>query len=756
MQSLNRSIIKSYSSSLRYKLMGLFLAITLIPLIAINVLQLSYFKSSTVSMTQNTQNTIINENVNYINSWLTSKIDNLQKELQAQPKLRSGDKNAIVDTLNVIKDSDSNIEDVVLSDKNGDSFSEMGQEIKLSDRHYFVMAKQTKMPQISDVLISRGTGNKIIVIAVPALDDGGNFNGILLASIQTKTLENATKNIKIGDTGYGYLISDTGMILTYDNEDAVGKKYTEIIKDQNVAAYIKDNVLVNDRGNETYKDSNGNQIIVSYTKIPACNWKLVSRVPAKEVYKDYNNTFNLSILLILIIIILVVTLSVIVTKLFTKPISNLLDAMKKVAGNDLTVALEASSEDEVGQLSQKFNEMVSSQRSIVKEVLTLSQKVNNGTDGISSATEELTAASRNQSQTVEEFTATLEEMDTGIQDVTANISRLAENVSGVSTTIEEMGKSIQDTANNVEEAASAINQVSASIEQMGESIKGISEQSKQAQQEAGITVARAEEGNMAVGNTIHEMDRISQAVTNLSTAIKELGSSAERIGEIVNVIDDIAEQTNLLSLNAAIEAARAGDAGKGFAVVANSIRGLAERSGEATKDITKLIKGIQNEVKNAIEITKDSTERVKDGVQYVKGTGEVFEQIFEAINKTSSFINDISNLIEQQEQGSKEIVKATEKMADVVNQLSATAAEQAAGTEDIVQSVSNINDLTQQISATSEQQAASSQEIVKLIEGIARGTSEVSAGSEEISSTTGHLTSQAQELLNLVNSFKVK
>lgn len=241
----------------------------------------------------------------------------------------------------------------------------------------------------------------------------------------------------------------------------------------------------------------------------------------------------------------------------------------------------------------------------------------------------------------------------------------------------------------------------------------------------------------------------------LSAAIKELGNSAEKIGEIVNVIDDIAEQTNLLSLNAAIEAARAGDAGKGFAVVADAIRQLSEKSGEATKDIAKLINGIQDEVRGAVEVTDDSTINVKKGVEFVKSTGSAFQEIFKAINKTSSLIQEIATSIEQQEEDSKDIITAIGKMQDILYQLSATTQEQAAGSDEIVKSVLKINDLMQQMSATTEEQAASSQEVVKLVEGINKGAGDVSTGSEEIVAATSHLTEQSQELMKLVNQFKV-
>lgn len=422
---------------------------------------------------------------------------------------------------------------------------------------------------------------------------------------------------------------------------------------------------------------------------------------------------------------------------------------------DLSQLLKVKNHDEIGSLCVEFNKMIEDQREVISKFKDAANLVGETSQQVSCTTAELSTTAQNQAGITEEFTHTVESMNTKIQDISTNVTKLAGNISDVSNSIGDMSNNIQDISRSVEEAFTSISGVSVSTEQLDNSITSISKHAKEVGTEAESAVSKAKEGNITVSNTIQEMDKISKAVNELSLGIQGLGVSAEMIGEIVNVIDDIAEQTNLLSLNAAIEAARAGEAGKGFAVVANSIRGLAEKSGEATKDISKLIKGIQAEVTNAVAITNESTQRVRDGVQYVRDTGLVFEDIFKAIDNTSGLIKQIAVAIGQQESDSRHITSVIEKMRDFLSQLSASAEEQAAGTDEIVRTVGRINYLVQQVSIATKEHALCSEDVVKLIQGVNEGTNEISSGSEEIAASIYNLVLQAQELLKVVEQFKI-
>lgn len=439
----------------------------------------------------------------------------------------------------------------------------------------------------------------------------------------------------------------------------------------------------------------------------------------------------------------------------SKRVNHLLEVLSKMHGGDYTVSIDVKSNDEIGKISGSINELISEQREVLFRVVNSTGRVDSESQKLNGATVELTVEAKKQEGIINGFTTTIEQLDISIQDVATNMAELATNVGNVSNSIEEMGTSAQETARNVEEAAVAVNQVSLSIGQMDESIRSITQNSKEVEKEAEKTVEKAKEGSVAVSAAIEEMDKINGAISKLATAIEGLGNSAKSIEDIVGVIDDIADQTNLLSLNAAIEAARAGDAGKGFAVVAGEVRKLAEKSGESAKDITKLIKQIQFEVEGAVNLTGDSAKSVQAGVEQVKNTNLVFSEIFSAIDKTSKLVRQITMSISEQQSGNGQIIKSVDKMNELISQLSAASEQQAAGSDDIVKSVQKIDDVIQQMSATTQEQSASSEEVTKLLQGVSLSIKEIFSTIVDISTSTNGLSERIQKLAKVVNMFKV-
>lgn len=452
------------------------------------------------------------------------------------------------------------------------------------------------------------------------------------------------------------------------------------------------------------------------------------------------------------IVILALLLSLIILLWYKNNVVNkIIEITEVIRKGDLKKLIEVKGNDEISDLCFEFNKEIERQRNITQKIVDSVNLLQNIWQDISNLTKNLNYIVQDQEKRMDEFTSVIEKADARILDITSNIVSLSASVSDISACIEEMNNTVQGTSNSVEIAVSSVNQVTTSIKNMDNSIKSISFHVKEVGNAGEKAVAKAQEGNVTVNNTIREMDKISESVTQLSNAIQELGDSAEKIGEIVSLIEDIAEQTNLLSLNAAIEAARAGEAGRGFAVVANSIRGLAEKSGDATKDISKLIKGIQEKVINAIEVTKDSTLRVEEGVKYVKNTGYVFEDIYKEISYTSGLIQEIVTAIEEQEMGSKAILSVVEKMKEFITQLSTSIDEQVASTEDMVKSVERIDRFTKQVLQTTEEQANISHKTVELIQSINKDMKEISSVSEKINSDLENLQIQCSELLKLTN-----
>jgi len=424
-------------------------------------------------------------------------------------------------------------------------------------------------------------------------------------------------------------------------------------------------------------------------------------------HKMLNNVFmnkqitsrQSSLVSMLIVIIFIFAAWMVIRKTISN-IQVLAKTMKAVEENgDLNVKADIKSHDEIGQLSVNLNNMINKLKSIMTEVKKSSALVAASSQQMSAITQQIASSSENQSDITKETLYSMEQLDGGIQNVSKNIHEIHQNIFDVSKLIKNMEQSLDNVFESIVEVNNqAIN-------------------TSKATERCTYTLEKSKAG----------MDNINLSVGSLVLTIKKLGKSSVNIGEIVSIIDNIAEQTNLLALNAAIEAAIAGKYGRGFAVVAEAIGDLAKKSGEATQDITKLIRGIQEEVSEAIETAEKGSIEVEHGVSFANDTEKALELIKAALKTTSVQIKNVTDLSEEQKKAIKEIVHAS----------------------------SNMNDLSLTIAETLEEQSETSSEVVKSVENISQSSAQIATGTNEIASSTEGLAKEAQNLANLVAMFKI-
>jgi len=264
-----------------------------------------------------------------------------------------------------------------------------------------------------------------------------------------------------------------------------------------------------------------------------------------------------------------------------------------------------------------------------------------------------------------DLTEAVNAMSASLRDIVAEVTRATEEVSGAAT---EIAASSEEIATGMDEQTAQVTQVSSAVEEMSASVTEVAKKSTDASSNAKASGELAERGGATVCETIEGMNSISAAVTASAEAVKALGKRGEEIGEIIEVINDIADQTNLLALNAAIEAARAGEHGRGFAVVADEVRKLADRTTRATEEIAESIRAIQDETNQAVARMDSGVEEVTAGVAKAGSAGQSLDQIMESSRDVAGMIQGIAAAAEQQAAAAEEISHTIQSIASITAQ----------------------------------------------------------------------------------------
>ncbi|HEY9857309.1 MAG TPA: methyl-accepting chemotaxis protein [Stenomitos sp.] len=446
--------------------------------------------------------------------------------------------------------------------------------------------------------------------------------------------------------------------------------------------------------------------------------------------------------------------SLFLARQITRNVSAMAKAAEGIANGDLDQHVEVTTHDELGDMAASFKKMIENLSRIIGEVRDAASTVAAGADQISAGTEQLSQSAQAQAAASEETSSSMEEMAASVTQVAGNSQTLAANVEETSSSMEEMVASIQQVAGNADSLGSAVAQTSASIEQMVASIQQVAGNVTQANQVASEAAHAADGGRQAVTKTIEGMAQINQVMGQVVGVIEGLGKSSEEIGAIIEVIDDIAEQTNLLALNAAIEAARAGEHGRGFAVVADEVRKLAERSAKATGEIATLIKGIQKETQQAITSTKEGENRIQEGSKLAQTAGESLAAIVGSVDQVTRLMAQISQATQEQANASAQITQAVGSMSTLTQQVNAATREQAKGSNQILNAVEGMNRMTQQVTGATVEQKKGAEQVVKAVESINRSAREAANATDLIAKSSHDLQSQAANLLQAIAFFK--
>ncbi len=280
-----------------------------------------------------------------------------------------------------------------------------------------------------------------------------------------------------------------------------------------------------------------------------------------------------------------------------------------------------------------------------------------------------------------------EDVNKVVDSLNSAIGRVAENAESLAMAASQISSGTEELAAGADEQNIQVTDVAQSVDEMSKTILDSTRHATTVAQSAMEAGKKARDGGKVVNETIEGINRIADIVMKSSDTIKTLGRSSHEIGEIVKVINDIAEQTNLLALNAAIEAARAGEQGRGFAVVADEVRKLAEKTTKATKEIETMIKNIQIDTQGAVESIEEGAKEVEKGKELAGKAGKSLDEIIEDVEKVAEVINYLAAASEEQSSTSEQISRNIENISNVTNQ-------SAEGTRGISQAAEELYNLT--------------------------------------------------------------
>jgi len=355
---------------------------------------------------------------------------------------------------------------------------------------------------------------------------------------------------------------------------------------------------------------------------------------------DYHRALTSTIVIGFIAFILACIIAFVITRSITVPITTLTPLADSIAKGDLTTQIPFCSKDEIGQLSESLRKMVANLHCMVASVSDTSNRVATAANQLNETSEQIAA---------------------GSEEVVAQASSVA-------TAGEEMSATANDIAKNCQMAAEGANRAFRS----------------------------AHNGAEVVGETMAVMEQIAGKVKETALTVEKLGARSDQIGKIIGTIEDIADQTNLLALNAAIEAARAGEQGRGFAVVADEVRALAERTTCATCEIGEMIKAIQNETKGAVSAMEQGVQQVEAGTVEAAKSGEALHDILAQVNNVAMQVNQIATAAEEQTATTTEISSNISQITDVVQQTSQGAQQSSSAAAQLSGSAEELQRLVRQ------------------------------------------------------------
>ena len=571
-------------------------------------------------------------------------------------------------------------------DRNGHCVFLDGSSYSVLDRDWFRAAISGKR-YISSPYMLRATGELIATFAVPIYDANRTVVGVLSADISGHLLSNDIADIVIGKTGNCYILDSKGVMIANKDPKLVENQVNAIEQAKTDASMMSTATFVqhvlttatSDIGYYTYA---GERYIASFAHIESVDWFVIIRAPVNE-FLDAISTLQLTMVIVGVVILVSAFIVVyLVARTIVKPIQTAVSVLQNIAQGEgnLTVRLPLLGNDEITDMATYFNETIA--------------KIGESIRSVGANTVAMEEIGNELANNMTETASSVHEISANIDGVKQQALTQAASVTETAATIEQIVRTIKQLNVNIESQAGSVAQSSSSVEQMVANIASIG-------QTLGKTDGAIKSLTTATGDG-------KAALVTANTVTQKIAEESGSLLEASSVIQHIASQTNLLAMNAAIEAAHAGEAGKGFAVVADEIRKLAEDSATQGKTITATLKMLSGEIDTLS--TSSKTVEAK------------FNTIFNLAEQVKEMSNRLTEAMQEQESGGKEVLEAIKNINMVTTEVQAGSEEMLKGGESVAQEMQKLDALTRIITDSMNEMAAGAIQISNAVQEVSEMT----------------------------------